>query len=162
MGIGEGKARSSIGSAALTPAIQIERASRPAKSRLSMLSHCQRRTEPSTVSRREPDAPHPPAPPPPQSQPREQRDLWRGGAKVPRSGGGETPPPPWDSPPPPPAPRIETPRHSLRFSSPPPGHSDRKARTVDPGGGPPGCFARERGGGVTLDMPLAFDRGFDV
>src|SRR3990172_7621620 len=79
MGIGEGKARSSIGSAALTPAIQIERASRPAKSRLSMLSHSQRRTEPSTVSRREPDAPHPPGPPPPPAPAREGDGFGGGG-----------------------------------------------------------------------------------
>src|SRR3990172_8875557 len=74
MGIGEGKARSSIGSAALTPAIQIERASRPAKSRLSMLSHSQRRIATSKGSRRDQqvgcakggalDGPLPPTPPP--------------------------------------------------------------------------------------------------
>src|SRR3990170_8532166 len=73
MGIGEGKARSSIGSAALTPAIQIERASRPAKSRLSMLSHSQRRIATSKGSRRDQqvgcakggalDGPLPPTPP---------------------------------------------------------------------------------------------------
>src|SRR3970282_1761799 len=74
MGISEGKARSSIGSAALTPAIQIERASRPAKSRLSMLSHSQRRIATSKGSRRDQqaacgkggalDGPLPPTPPP--------------------------------------------------------------------------------------------------